>query len=351
MNPPEPTAHTEAPSAAQPRAAQRAPDRQTLGGRARPARTVLTLFSGADAFAVAAREIAERPGWRLVGGSEKKPDLVQLWESEAEDGAKIIGDFDTIMELLATDQLLIANGTLDAVVATPPCQDFTEVNSTAAGETGPTGQYLARIPEMLRSLRRRHHVKSFVLEEVTEAMQTKAFIELTTALQQTNHYVAFGTVHFYKVDVPTTRKRLGLVALHAPDMKRPGPFDLPGVVRHGEAQAGGDSPMPTLRQFLEPPEAIEPELREDADMLDMFDTETHVQSALPAVQLGRMKGKGTNRFVYSVDAPALTIRANTWRAEGLGGGMRGESEAGSKRSARDSKDPRNRVGAAARCAQ
>ena len=288
------------------------PMRRQLGGRAKAKRRLLTLFSGGDAFAYAAAAPETHGEWTVVGGSEKPTmwNLVELWEEEHD--AKIIGTYEQVCAALERGDLDL--GTLDAVVATPPCQDYASVNTDAAGASGPTGKYFADLPRFVRLIRRRHTVKAFVVEEVTGVEATPAFQDLMDTFRATNHWTAWGDVQFWLAGVATTRTRLGMVAAHAPAMKKPGPFALPGLL-----EAGAQIPeMPTLEPLLENPGDVDESLREPRDLMDMLGPE-HQQSALPARQLGRMRGRGTNRFVYSVRAPALVMRANTARAEGLGG--------------------------------
>lgn len=285
-----------------------------MGGESRGRRTLLTVFSGGDGFAQAALQPGTNDRWSPVGAVETKPDIVALWDDEARGHGTVLGDYESVCARLEHGDLLVPGGVLDTVVMTPPCQDYTTVNDAAAGESGPTGKYMADLHRFVGLLRRRHRVKSFVLEEVVQVLSTEAFRELVAALRDANHQVAYGEAQFWLCGVPTTRTRLVLVAIHTAYRKTQGPFKVPGLTDDGDAAVT----VPQLGHTLEPPEAIHPSLRESATDLVSFGHD-HVQTALPALQVGRMRGPGTNRYVYSIRAPALTLRANIRKAEGLGG--------------------------------
>ena len=269
------------------------------------------MFCGGDGFRQAAQSPSTGGRWHVPFGVEEKPLLVALWEGECD--GKILGTYDEVVAQLEAGTLQL--GKIDLVVWTPPCQDYTNVNDKRAGEQGPTGKFFADTPKFIRLLRRAHRVTAWAIEEVWEVTATRTFADIVETLRLTNHHVAYGEVQFWLAGIPTTRARLGLVAMHAPDMRHPGPFELPGLVADATAAA---PPMPTLAPYLDPPEAIDAALREDRALMDELG-DGHVQNALPAVQVGRMRGPGTNRFVYSTSAPALTLRANIKKAEGLGG--------------------------------
>ena len=286
---------------------------------------MLTVFSGGAGFAQAAMQHTTGDAWVPIGGDEDKPDRVALWDAEAQerygqDAGHILGDYDAVCAKLEQGQLLTPDGVIDCVVATPPCQDYATVNPDAGGATGPTGRFFADLPRFLTLLKKRHHVKSVVLEEVVGVLATAEFGRLLECLRQTAHQVCYGEAQFWFAGVASTRARVILVAILVAELKQPGPFGVPGLVAQGDSseQQRLRQSVPTLRHVLLDPEEVDPALREPlADMAAVMPS--HIQTAMPAIQVGRMRGAGTNRFVYSVDAPALTMRANIYKAEGVGG--------------------------------
>ena len=290
------------------------PTHAKMGGKAKGRRVLLTVFSGGDGFAQAALRPGTGDRWSPVGGVEDKPDIAALWDEEAQGHGKVLGDYEAVCAQLERGDLLVPGGVIDAVVLTPPCQDYTTVNDAAAGEDGPTGKYMADLHRFVGLMKRRHRVKAYVLEEVVQVLPTEAFRKLVAVLRDANYQVAYGEAQFWLCGVPTTRTRLVLAALHTSYRKRPGPFRVPGLSEAGDAAVE----VPQLGPILQAPEDVHPSLREDAGDLALFGSD-HQQTALPAVQVGRMRGPGTNRYVYSVQAPALTLRANIRKAEGLGG--------------------------------
>lgn len=278
--------------------------------------------SCADRVCLAPPRLCDR--WRSAYTVENEPSLVEWWESSC-DGECLGPYFDEsdgaggvtkgFVERLEADELDL--GILDAVVITAPCQDFCAVNDTAQGETGRMGKLFRHVPQLIRLLRRRHTVKAFVIEEAQECLASNVLLAAGTGilstLRDTNHWVAYGTTEFWRVGVPTTRSRLGLMAISVPHMRHPGPFALPAV------QGGDDvGPPQPLAPLLEPPEAIPEVLRERESYVEFG--EGHVQSALPAWQIGYLPNESKSRIIYDpARGTALTLRANTRRAEGPGG--------------------------------
>ena len=289
-------------------------------------RRLLTIFAGGDGFASAATHGRASERWEAVGFCENQPNLVRWWEEEHGEG-KLVGPYFTeelpdgssrkgVFEMLRDGELDL--GRIDACVITAPCQDFCNVNPEAQGATGTQGRLFASTPEFVERLTRTHDVGAFVFEEAQETLESEVLHAKDTGLLDTlekiNFWVAYGAVQFWRVGVPSTRTRMGLVAASARRMKQPGPFELPG----GVPEDGSYPRPPVLQPYLLPPGEVPAELRESSSDMDWL-PDGHRQSAPPAFQVGRMRHAQKSAMVYCPQrGTGLTLRANTYKAEGPG---------------------------------
>ena len=289
-------------------------------------RRLLTIFAGGDGFSSAATHGRAAARWETAGFCENNGSLIRWWEEEHGEG-KLLGPYFTevddegrvtkgVFEMLKDGELDL--GVIDACVITAPCQDFCKVNPDAQGATGSQGRLFASTPEFVERLARTHDVGAFVFEEAQETLDEPTLTDpdngLLAVLARANYWSAHGTVQFWRVGVPSTRSRMGLVAVRASRMRRPGPFELPGGI-----PADGSYPRPpALQPYLLPPDAVPDELRENSADMEWLPAD-HRQSAPPAYQVGRMRNEQKSAMVYCPrKGTGLTLRANTYRAEGPG---------------------------------
>ena len=295
-------------------AAPTAPPR-TVGGAGAPKRRILSIWSGVDGFRYAAMHPRTDGRWQAAYASEYKQWIVEIWESEG--GGRCIGTYAEMCRGLRDGTLHL--GVLDLVVMTPPCTDYASVNDERQGVEGEAGKFFAEIPELIRLLRQRHVVKAWVIEEVLEAADEPALVHpehgIIATLQRTNHQVAVGEVHMHTVGVPSTRRRLGVVACHAPHMRQGGPIRIPGAKEHGEPER----PAPVLQPFLQRSDEVSASLRESPGSLVKLPPGA-AQVFWPAHQVGSLRGNGPGRSVFDPKrGTAGTLRANVKRAKGPGG--------------------------------